>query len=86
MGNTTSKELAKLDYDQVIRATYNPDDKSVTTSSFVDAKVGHKILRNAIDSVTDEYSYYDDTTLLKTIRIVYTSAAHTDIVSVERIA
>jgi len=86
MSETTSKQLSKLDYDQVIRATYNENDKSLTTSSFVDAKVGHKILRTAVDSVTDEFSYYDEATLLKTIRIVYTNAAHDDIVSVERIA
>lgn len=80
----TSKPLSNLTQGNVDRAIYNSEDHSITTSTFVFAKVGHKIEFVNTSSTIDDISYYDGTTLLYTVRIVYSNAAHDAIVSVER--
>lgn len=82
----TSKRTPDLSSENVLRDIYNDSDKSITTSSFISAKVGHKIVRNVISSTIDDFEHYDSSTLLFTLRVTYTNAAHDDIVSVERTA
>jgi len=72
--------------DNVLRSAFNEMNKSITTDSFIVGKVGHKIVRTSPDTVTDDWSYYDDSVLLYTIQVIYTTSAKEVISSVERIA
>jgi hypothetical protein len=82
----TSKPNPAVNFGNAIVASFNQEDKSITTSSFLTAKVGHKIQYSAPDTVTDDWSYYDGTNLLYTIRVIYTDITKSQISSVARIA
>ena len=82
--STTSKTTSLLNGDNILRSAFNEEDKSLTTASFVSAKLGHKITRSIISATVDDFEYYDATTLLYTIRVTYTDSTHSDLVSVER--
>lgn len=84
--NQTNKKISSTDYENALRYSFNDSDKSISTSSFVTAKIGHKIVRTDIDLVTEQFSYFDNSTLLYTIQIIYTDATQDKIASVERIA
>lgn len=85
MANTT-KAPSKNDMEQIFKNAANDTDKSIAVSGFINAKIGHKVTRTAVDSVTDDYSYFDGATLLMTIRVIYTTSAKAEIDSVERTA
>lgn len=81
----SSKRLSELDSSQVLQAAYNDNDGTIAVGSFVATKINHKVERTAVNSTTDDFKYYDGSTLLYTIRVVYTNSAHDDFVSAERI-
>lgn len=85
MANTT-KAPSKNDYEQIFKNAANDTDKSIAVSGFVNAKVGHRVARTAVNATTDDYSYFDGATLLMTIRVIYTTSGKTEIDSVERTA
>lgn len=80
------KSPSIINQQNIMRDVYNENDKSLAISSFIDSKIGNKILKVDVDSVTEQYSYYDGVVLLKTIQIIYTSSTKENLVSVERIA
>ena len=80
------KSPSIINQQNIMRDVYNENDKSLAVSSFIDSKIGNKILKVDVDSVTERYSYYDGNVLLKTIEIIYTSSTKENLVSVERIA
>ncbi len=80
------KSPSIINQQNIMRDVYNENDKSLAISSFIDSKIGNKILKVDVDSVTEQYSYYDGNVLLKTIEIIYTSSTKENLVSVERIA
>lgn len=84
MGTTSKKETA-YNTGNVLSSVYNPTDKSLTTATFLTAKVGYKIEKTNVDAVTEDFSYYDESTLLYTIRITYTDASKGDLLRAERI-
>jgi hypothetical protein len=83
MSNTT-KNLSERDYQQTLRHSYNDINGTIGVDGFVVGKVGRKIVRSIISTTTDDFEFYESATLLYTIRIIYTNAAHDDLVSVER--
>lgn len=85
MANTT-KQPSKQDFEQIFKNVANDQDKTIAVSGFINAKVGHKVERTAVNATTDDYSYYDDSTLLMTIRIIYATSSKEEINSAERIA
>lgn len=86
MANATSKPTGVTDGLLALRKSYNVEDASLTTSTFVTAKIGHKITRTVVSATVDQYSYYDGATLLYTLEITYSNSAHDDVNQVERIA
>jgi len=84
MSATTSKPITDMSSENTLRGAFNDSDQSLTTSTFVTAKVGHKITRTVISAVIDDYSYLDGAVLLYTLRITYSNPAHDDVDSVER--
>lgn len=84
--NNLRKSPSVTNQQNIMRDVYNENDKSLVTSSFVDSKIGNKIVKTNVNAVTEQYSYYDGAILLKTIEITYASSTKEDLVSVERIA
>lgn len=85
MANSTSKQASNLSNENVLRSAHNEVDASITTNGFLVGKVGHKIVRTIVSPIVDDYSFYDGTTLLYTLRITYNNASHDDVDQAERI-
>lgn len=82
----TSKRLSEKDYQQALQGSYNDVDKTLSVNGFIVGKVGHRITRSDYLTVGDDYSFYDGSTLLYTIRVIYTTPSKSTLSSVERIA
>lgn len=82
----TTKTLATYDQDQILKKVYNKEEGTLAVGSFVAGKLGHKIERNIVSATVDDWSYYDNGTLLYTVRVTYSNSAHDEVNSVERIA
>jgi hypothetical protein len=80
------KPMAKIDGQQVLKEVFNQPDHSITVSGFISSKVGNKIERTPVSSSIDDYSYFDGTNLLYTLRVTYSSSSKDQVNSVERIA
>jgi hypothetical protein len=85
MAKTTKRET-KLDSEQTLKSAYADETAVFAAGGFLDLKVGHKITQTAVDSVTTEFSYYDNDVLLQTIRIIYTDSTQATMLSAERVA
>lgn len=86
MANKIYKPFSDRDGNQVLKASFNDVDHSITINGFLVSKIGAKITRSDVDSVTEDFSYYDNATLLYTFRLIYTDSTKADLVSAERIA
>jgi FKBP-type peptidyl-prolyl cis-trans isomerase (trigger factor) len=82
----TTKKPTKLDYEQAIQGSFNDVNSTLSVDGFIVGKVGHKIVKENFSATEEDYSFYDNTTLLYKLRITYTSALKQDLASVERIA
>lgn len=82
----TSKKLSEKDYQQALQGSYNEVDKTLSVNGFIVGKVGHRIERTDYLTTGEDYSFYDGSNLLYTIRIIYTTSSKTTLASVERIA
>lgn len=58
MANTT-KPMSEKDFNQVMRSAFNDEDKTLSTSSFVSGKVGHKITLTVVSTTVDDFRYLD---------------------------
>jgi hypothetical protein len=86
------KPKSRLNYGQVLQNTYNEQDSTLVTSSFITTKIGNKIERIDTDAgdldgsaAGDDFSYYDEDTLLYTLRVLYADAGKTILTSVTRV-
>lgn len=82
----TTKTPSEYDQQQIFQRAYNKEGGSLTTDGFVVGKVGRRIVRSVISGTVDDYSYYDSTTLLYTLRITYNNTDHDEVNEVERTA
>jgi len=86
MADNTSKLKSNLDSGSVLQFAFNENERSISVGSFITAKIGHKIEQVAVNSTTDDFHYYDSSTLVLTLRIIYTDSTKETLSSVERIA
>ena len=84
MSNDTNKPLSEYDQSQIIQKVFNPTESTLAVGSFIAGKLGHRIERATISATIDEYTYFDNETLLYTIRVTYSNANHDDVNAVER--
>ena len=82
----STKEMSKLDFEQVLKSSYTDEIASASTTGFVQGKIGHRVEAVDVSPTTLNISYYDSGTLLMTLQIIYTDASQTKFVSAERIA
>ena len=95
--STTTKQPTKLDYEQSIQEAYNDVNATLSVDGFLAGKVGHKVVltieSTQIEEIsgsesnnTELYSFYDGTTLLYQIRVIYTDSTRSLMFSAERTA
>ena len=91
--NKTDKSIDVNDASQVLGYAFNPVDNSLTTAPFLVGVVGRKVQR--VDTAPgdlggsaagDDFSYYEGTDLLYTIRVLYNDVGKTDFHSAQRVA
>jgi hypothetical protein len=86
----TKKPMSDKDYTQVIKSVFNDTDKSLTMNGFLVGRVGHKVTLTLsttnFANDTETYSFYDNGTLLYSIRIIYTDSTRNIMSEAERIA
>lgn len=70
--HVTSKQISSTDADQVLRAIFNANDMTISTTGFVAGKVGHRIETEIISPTIDEYFYLD---IVNTVTATITSAS-----------
>ncbi len=89
MANTT-KQMSEKDFQQVLRGAFNDVDKTVSTNGFLVGKVGHRVTSTIsttnVANDTETYEFFDVSTSLYQIRVIYTDGGRTDLLSAERIA
>lgn len=73
-----------MSQENVLRNVHNPADGTIGVNGFIVGKVGHKITRTDIDAVTEDYSFFDGSNLLYTIRVIYSDSTRATLSSVER--
>lgn len=89
--NQTSKPFSERDPDQTLRGSFNDVDKSLTTSGWLTSQIGNKITQTISTTTlvgdTSTFSYYDkQITLLYSIKLIFTDATQSILLSAERIA
>lgn len=86
----TTKRLSERDYAQALQSSYNQMNATLSVDGFIVGKIGHKVTlaistTSAVDD-TETYSFFDSTTLLYQIKIIYTDGTRNLLLSAERIA
>jgi len=81
----TTKRLSEYDQTQIMQKALNKEEGTIAVGSFVAGKVGHKITITAVSATVDDVKYYDDASLLQTIRVTYDNSLHDNVTQVERI-
>lgn len=82
----TTKPMSKQDANQVLQYAFNDNDRTIAVSGFVASKIGHKVTRTVVNSLTDDYTFLDGSNVLYVIRVVYNNSSHDEINSAERIS
>ena len=86
----TTKRLSERDYAQALQSSYNQMNATLSVDGFIVGKVGHKVTlaisTTTVLNDTELYSFYDVSTLLYQIKIIYTDGTRNQLLSAERIA
>lgn len=82
----TSKRMSDRDYQQTLKLSYNDVNSTLGVDGFIVGQVGRKITRSDFSATEEDYSFYDSTVLLYTLRITYTDSSRAFLAQVERIA
>jgi len=82
----SEKNMAEVDAEQALRFAFDNGTKTFAIGSFLGLKIGHRLTQTAVNSSTDDYSYFDGSNLIMTIRVIYTTSTKDVLSSVERIA
>lgn len=80
----SQKPMSQLDFQQVIKFASNDVNKTIGVDGFIVGKVGHKMTVTYPSGTTEVYSFYDGSTLLYELTIVYTDSTKESLSSVER--
>lgn len=83
MSNTT-KPISNEDSNNVLRYAFNDKDRTIAVGGFISTKIGHKVTRTVISPTVDDYSFFDGSDLLYTIRVTYNNSSHDEIDQAER--
>lgn len=86
----TTKPTSQYDSSQTLQRAFNDIDASLTINGFLTGMVGRKITQTigttTVTGDTATFSFFESSTLLYTIRIIYTDNTQSTMISAERIA
>ena len=89
MANTT-KSLSDRDYEQAVQSVYNSVDATLSVNGFLVGKVGHKITQTVstttVANDTETFAFFDGTSMLYQIQLIYTDGSRNLLLSAERIS
>ena len=60
MSNVSSKASSSKDGMQVLKFAFNENDMTISTSGFLDGKVGHRLKTKTVSPTIDENLYFDE--------------------------
>jgi len=83
---SSTKPASNEDSSNAIRYAFNDVNRTIGVDSFIVGQVGRKITASYPDSVTEVYSYYEGTTLLYAITVIYEDSTKALLSSAERTA
>ena len=86
MSDKTSKKFTDYDHQQILQKVYNPADATLAVGSFVSAELGNNMQVGYPNATTETYSFYEGSTLLYTLTVVYTDSTKGSLSSVTRTA
>lgn len=88
--NSTTKPASNLSHENVLRSAHNEVTATIGVSGFVTAKVGHRITQTVTTTNTADdtlvFNYFDGTTALMELTVIYTDGTRETLLSVERTA
>ncbi len=84
MANST-KNLTRLDGNQVLQSAYNPEDTTVSVNGFIVGAVGRRVDISAVGAV-ETYTFSENGTTLYVLTLTYTDISRTVLQSAERTA
>lgn len=86
----TTKRGTRKDGMQTLQMAFNDVDASLTTNGFLVGKIGHKvtleITTTTVSNDSELYTFLDGSDLLYQIKLIYTNADKTQLLSAERVA
>lgn len=84
MGNTT-KNLTRIDGNQVLQASFNVEDSTMLVNGFIVGAVGRKI-EVASGGTTDTFTFSENGVTLYVLLLTYTDVTKATLLSAERTA
>lgn len=86
----TQKRLSERDGNQVLQASANDVDGSITTSGFLTGKVGRKVVQTisttTVPNDTVTFDFQESGTSLYQLKLIYTDSTQAVMLSAERIS
>lgn len=58
--SVSTKRMSEKDFGQILRSAYSDEDKTISTSGFLDGKVGHRMQTTTVSSTIDDTRYFDE--------------------------
>lgn len=86
MAESTTKPASNLSQENILRASANFEDGSLTTTGFLTGKVGRRVEMATVGADTEVYTFLEDGIQLYEITIVYTDGTKETMLSSERTA
>ena len=86
MAESTTKPASNLSQENILRASANFEDGSLTTTGFLTGKVGRRVEMTTVGADTEVYTFLEDGIQLYQITIVYTDGTKETMLSSERTA
>jgi hypothetical protein len=84
--NSTTKPFTDYDQQQILQKVYNPADATIAVGSFVAAELNNNIQVGYPNGTTETYSFYEASTLLYVLTVIYTDSTKVNLLSVTRTA
>lgn len=90
MSNATTKPASNMSHENVLRGAYNDVNGSITTDGFLIGKTGHKVTAalstTSISNDTVTYTFFDGSTQLYALKLVFPTTQALPFTSAERIS
>lgn len=60
MSEVSSKSMSQKDGMQVLKSAFNDNDMTISTSGFLDGKIGHRLKTKTVSATIDENLFFDE--------------------------